>query len=295
MVDILGNKLKITSIDIIPSNINHHNEYLMISNDESKYELVDKNNLIQQLNISYSPTSSINNYIESIFKCNNNSIIFNISEENPLDVTFGNQIKKTFTSINSIKVENNNQLNIFLNEDGVAYTLNNKIFYQCEEPLNMSENDVWFDISHEPLKIYMYKDSKWEVFYDVYLGKTNFNNEFINDDEDIPVIINTINKNNTVKNIFDDIIIDDIVIKQPITKINHDLNLSNVYDYTSTAILKCIADNCGYKVDDIIPINSFISINEIGCSNFSVVNKESNVIEPIDINCWKLKFIIRKL
>ena len=53
MAEILGNKLKINSIDIIPSTINHNDEYLKVSSDETKYEYVSNEEIKNELDISY--------------------------------------------------------------------------------------------------------------------------------------------------------------------------------------------------------------------------------------------------
>ena len=61
MAEILGNKLKINSIDIIPSTINHNDEYLKVSSDETKYEYVSNEEIKNELDIS---GTTLNNWIK---------------------------------------------------------------------------------------------------------------------------------------------------------------------------------------------------------------------------------------
>jgi hypothetical protein len=73
MVEALGNKLKINSIDIIPSNIDHHNEYLKVADDESKYELLSNEEMERQLNMSYEKVGCVNkgnNRVTDVFVTN---------------------------------------------------------------------------------------------------------------------------------------------------------------------------------------------------------------------------------
>ena len=51
MAEILGSKLKINSIDIIPSTINHNDEYLKVATDETTYEYVSNQDVKNELNI----------------------------------------------------------------------------------------------------------------------------------------------------------------------------------------------------------------------------------------------------
>lgn len=60
MAEILGSKLKINSIDIIPSTINHNDEYLKVATDETSYEYVSNQDVKNELNISYEKNAVVN-------------------------------------------------------------------------------------------------------------------------------------------------------------------------------------------------------------------------------------------
>ena len=60
MAEILGSKLKINSIDIIPSTINHNDEYLKVATDETTYEYVSNQDVKNELDISYEKNAVVN-------------------------------------------------------------------------------------------------------------------------------------------------------------------------------------------------------------------------------------------
>lgn len=60
MSKVLGNKLPINSIDIMPSTINHNNEYLVVNDAETAYEYVTSDEIKNKINVSYDKNGTVN-------------------------------------------------------------------------------------------------------------------------------------------------------------------------------------------------------------------------------------------
>lgn len=283
MVEILGNKLRINSIDIIPSNKNHSDEYLKINSEESSYELITNDNMKQLLNISNDKNVCINNGLRNLITIENNKIKFNVTEENPLEVTFTNQKKSVFTHINDIDYINDG--NLFLNEQGEVYILANTIYHKQTDINDMSNDDIYYDTSLNPVKVYQYQDNDFVFFNDVYLGKI-INQKFI---------FNGYNNNFTTQNIECYYYIDNTTLISPISEFTHNLNLEDISKYKGQVELICIQNNNGYEVGDIIYISASLSKNKIKCSNFTIQNKETNEPFTISNENWQLNYKIREL
>lgn len=292
---VLGNKLKINSIDIIPSNINHNNEFLKVAEDESKYELISNNEVINDLSVSYEKNAALNNGSNNLIELTENLITYNISENLPLIVTFPNKHKVTFTNLNSLSYSSTTPQNLFLKENGETYLIDNNIYHQIYTPLNPNVNDIWYDLSHEPLQVYQYNNSQWNIFNDVFLGVINSSRTIIDSSNHLPVIINPYNNNFTTKNIDSYWIIENISITTPITIVSHNLNINDVSKYKASASLICIAEDNGYSIGDIINIKTFLSKSEIGCGDFNIINKSTNTVGTITPSSWKIIFKIREL
>lgn len=283
---ILGNKLKINSIDIIPSNINHHNEFLKISNDETKYELITNENVINDLSISYNKNASLNSGEEELITVTSNLITFNITE-NPLIVTFPNKSKKEFTNLNPLSYSSSVLQNLYLKESGETYLLNNVIYHQKNIPENPNNNDIWYDLSHEPLIVYQYINNQWTIFNDVFVAVICPSPTFY--------IQNPYNNNFTTKNIDSVWIIKNINLSLPISIVNHNLNIIDVTKYKASASLICVVEDNGYSVGDMINVKTFLTKTQIGCSDFNIINKQTNIVGTLTPTSWKIIFKIREL
>lgn len=75
--------------------------------------------------------------------------------------------------------------NIFIKPTGEIYILNNTIYVQAKRP-TMVVNDVWLDISCEPLNCVKYSGSSDAVFQDIPLGKVVFKSGAITSIETFP-------------------------------------------------------------------------------------------------------------
>ncbi|MBR2525784.1 hypothetical protein IKE67_04905 [bacterium] len=60
--------------------------------------------------------------------------------------------------------------NVFLKSNSTAYVLNNTISIQKVRPETPSLNDIFVDISTNPITAEKYNGESWETFNDVYLG-----------------------------------------------------------------------------------------------------------------------------
>lgn len=292
---VLGNKLKINSIDIIPSNINHNNEFLKVSDDESKYELFSNDTVINELSISYEKNAALNTGNNNLIELTTNLISFNVSENTPLIVTFPNKHKITFTNINSLSYDSTTPQNLFLKESGETYLLSNNIYHQIYKPSNPIENDIWYDLSHEPLQVYQYNSAQWNIFNDIFIGVINISRTVLDDSNHLPFLMNPYNNNFTTKNIDGIWTVENIAITTPLTLISHNLNINDTSKYKHSASLICISEDNGYSVGDIINVKSFLSKTEIGCGDFNIINKTTNTVGTITPTSWKIIFKIREL
>ena len=105
MVEVLGNILKINSIDVFPQSKDKPNSFLRVKNDESGYELIDNEGFLEDLNISSKDAGCINSQAQNHFcLINNETLITNpytiLASDNTLPNNNINDITTTTISFN---------------------------------------------------------------------------------------------------------------------------------------------------------------------------------------------------
>lgn len=207
------------------------------------------------------------------------------------------------------KIDYYESQNLFIKKDGTTYGLSNLIYRQDEEPKEPKENDIWYDNSREPLKVYQYKEGSWKPFNDVLLGNFNLFNGLIQTFHENPY-----NDNGTTKN-QDCLWSTEFTLSDVATKydgepflinglnciIYHNLNIQDITKYKVDFELKCVAEDCGYKVGDRIKINAtpYLTKNTVGLycdvNNWTIKHKKKNTDVNLTINRWRPVFKIREL
>ena len=213
--------------------------------------------------------------------------------------------------------------NLFLKKDGTTYGLSNNVFRQSEQPLNAAENDVWYDNSHEPLRVYQLKNGEWQLFNDVLLGNFNLVNGLIQSFHE-----NAYNDNATFKNsdcvwsteltLSDEATVVDgdiFTYANMPTLVYHNLNIQDVTKYKAECYLKCVVEDAGYEPGELAmnavrPLSAtfynrltpFLTKNTVGirsgdvANGFKVAHKYSGAMVDIATDSrWRLVFKIREL
>lgn len=174
MTEILGNKLKINSIDIIPSTINHNDEYLKVSSDETKYEYISNENVKNDLNISYNKNATVNkgyNKTTDLSLTNFSTIILNNNCSN------GFKITTNASPLNTSYPLSNLYTSVRLTDWFSAAGAN---LYVCiETPVPMAYTSMYKKINGWYNNVYIYEPlhfiveaSNDNVNFDILLDKT---------------------------------------------------------------------------------------------------------------------------
>lgn len=95
------------------------------------------------------------------------------------------KISSALPSVLNLTGNSNGTYNIFINNKGELYILNNTIYKQTSRP-TMVVNDVWFNISREPFECIKYNGTADVEFLDVPLGKVTITNSAISAIETFP-------------------------------------------------------------------------------------------------------------
>lgn len=199
--------------------------------------------------------------------------------------------------------------NLFLKKDGMTYGISNSIYRQEEEPKEPNENDIWYDISREPVKVYRYTNNEWKPFVDVLLGNINLFCNMIQTFHENPYNDNGTTKNmdclwsselaNTVCASRADG--DAMLIANYNCNVYHNLNIQDVTKYKTECYFKCVIDDCGYKIGDIVNIGltPYLTKNTIGIfcpsTGWTIKHKKKDTDVNLTINRWRPVFKIREL
>lgn len=174
MADELGNKLKISSIDIIPSNINHNDEYLRVSEDETKYELSSINEVNEDLNISYdknATTNKGNNKVQDLCLTNFSTMFILSNNSNGYKVTTNGTQLNTNWSVD-------NMYNCVKLGDWYSAKLDN-VWVCVETPVPMAFTEIlkgcnyWYaDIPSYEVNHFIVEASNDNIDFDILLDYT---------------------------------------------------------------------------------------------------------------------------
>lgn len=171
MAEILGNKLKINSIDIIPSTINHNDEYLKVSSDETKYEYVSNEEIKNELDISYNKNATVNKgYNKAYDLCLTNfstGLLTSNCSNGFVITTNGSQLDGNWSVLNSYR-------GIILDEWYSAKADN--IYLQIQCPIPMAYTGLlrkvtdWYDNvrAYEPLNFIVEASNDGQTFNEIF-------------------------------------------------------------------------------------------------------------------------------
>lgn len=200
--------------------------------------------------------------------------------------------------------------NLFIRKDGTTYGLTSLIYRQDEEPKEPKENDIWYDNSREPLKVYQYKEGSWKPFNDVLLGNFNLFNGLIQTFHENPYNDNGTTKNQdciwstelTLSDVATKYDGEPFLIKNLNCNVYHNLNIQDVTKYKVDFELKCVAEDCGYKVGDRVKVDvtPYLTKNTVGIyadvDNWIIKHKSRNTdVVMTAVNRWRPVFKIREL
>ena len=213
--------------------------------------------------------------------------------------------------------------NLFLKENGQTYGLSNNVYHTSYKPLEPKEKDIWFNTNNEPIKVYQYLNNEWVEFNDVYLGNIDMFNGVIKSFYDSPYNYNGVLNNSEclwstellLQNGATHVDCDIFTSVNLISTVYHNLNIDDTSLYKAECYLKCVNNDCGYKVGDIaigasvalndtlyVPMTPYLTKNSIGIwtssnkTGWKVIHKHSGL--PVSIGDsfrWRLVYKIRKL
>ena len=219
---------------------------------------------------SSSATNNTSGYAEiichSLENQNSNIINYKIGIEYPhLIGTLPSGEQITISGLDSDDVSSlvDGTYNKFVGINGVSELLNNKIYRQSNEP-SPNINDVWFDISSEPVSVSKWDGSNWILYDNIPLGKITVLNGVVSDYKTFSYSCCDVSSPNSLY--------PDVIIKEYINDASGSWYRIYASGYVEQGGFLEIQDSTDTTVNFLVPMSTFLNCFFCISSNFSKRN-----------------------